>query len=88
MKHDRIKKADWNLIANKKLDDAEVTKVWKDTEGNIHIELTLIRPQEEKSYPTINISREDLFTNRPDMISVIRAEMESNYLKSLKRKEE
>lgn len=43
MKHDRIKKSDWKLIVNKKIEDAEITKVWKDTEGNIHVELTYPR---------------------------------------------
>lgn len=77
MKHDCVKKSDWDLIANKKIEDAEVTKIWKDTEGNIHVELTY--PKDGKPVtrfsPIMRISKEELFSNQPSMISVIEEQM-------------
>ena len=39
----KVTKRDLRLIANKKLEDATITKVWKDTEGNIHVELSFFK---------------------------------------------
>ena len=36
----------------------------------------------------MTISKEDLFTDRPNMLNVIRDEMEKNYLESLKKRKE
>lgn len=77
MKHDRIKKSDWDLIANKKIEDAEVTKVWEDTEGNIHVELTYAKDGKPVSRfsPIMRISKEELCSDQPSVISVIEEQM-------------
>lgn len=39
MDHARVSAAEWNLIRDKEIAKAKITKVWKDEKGNIHMEL-------------------------------------------------
>lgn len=39
MDHKDLPASEFDLIANKKIADAKITKVWEDIDGNVYVEL-------------------------------------------------